>query len=1148
MSLQFILGGSGRGKTYYIQHMAVHEASKNPGKEYIIIVPEQFTMQTQKEIVELSPSKGIMNIEVQSFIRLAFRVFTELGAGNEPVLDDMGKTMILKKVLLDRQEELVYFGKNIHKKGYITEIKSFLSELVQYGIDDETLGEMINSAGKKPVLKRKLQDMSVAYKAFLDYINNNYITSEEIITVFSEIAGKSGIIKDSIIFLDGFTGFTPLQYKLLAELIKAAGKVYVTVAIDNNEPVTSQGEKHHLFHMSRKTICKLRDIAYRNNIEVCDNIWTGLKNNESRFTYAPSLSALEKNLFRYPALKYKNPGEISIHLLKQPGDEVSYVIQEIFHLLREEKCRYKDIAIIAGDLQEYGIIIDNEMKRAGLPCFIDQKKSVLANPFVDAIDAILDIFIKDFSYKDIMRYIKGSFAGITKEQSDVTDNFILATGIRGHKKWDKDWESGYIYQRRTDESKEYADSVINSVREKIKEKLMPVYKEVASGKHTVRHYAEVLCNFFEEQGFYKIIMEKADEFANEGELALSGEYMQIYEIVLSVFDRLVELLGDEKMKLSEFKELLDTGFSEARIGLIPPGTDQIVVGDISRTRISGIKYLFFIGVNDSNIPKGNNSGGILSDSERSFLSGGEFEIAPTSRELVYQEQFYLYLNMTKPSRHLYITYCETGNDGHARNPSYIIERFIKMFPGLSVIAEEIRNDEEHILSNDLGLKYLINGLRKYDYNNNKWGELYKFYLRNNNYNSLLFKLIDAAFYREVKSKISEKAARALYKEVFRGSTSQLERYAACAFSYFARYGLKLEERAEHKVEFFDIGNIVHEALQLYTEKLLKAGKQWWELTEKEQRIQAGECLDEVTNMYKNSLMYETERNTYMAKRLKKLLNRTVWAITEQMKLGKFDTIKSEFVFDIKDDSKNTKDNNKDVMHLIGRIDRIDEYKDDKCAYIKIVDYKTGKKDMSLSDLYYGLQMQLVIYLKAAMEKAGKAEETKVVVPAGVLYYNIADPVIEGKTSEDEAQNEILKSLRMKGIVNEDDPVLPLLDSNFYSDTGSLPVKVSSMVAPFGTDKDGNLRKASQAITTKDFDKIIEYTQKKIRNMGNEIMDGKTEINPYRKNDTEGKTACGYCGYRDICRFDVRVPGNNYRVFNKLSDDDVLNKIQQENNE
>jgi len=893
MSLQFILGGSGRGKTYYIQHMAVSEAFNNPQKEYIIIVPEQFTMQTQKELVELSPGKGIMNIDVQSFVRLAFRVFTELGAGNEPVLDDMGKTMILKKVLLDRQDELGYFGRNIHKKGYITEIKSFLSELVQYGIDDEMLGRMIGSAEKKPALKRKLEDMAVAYKAFLDYINNNYITSEEVITVFSEIANMSEIIMGSVIFLDGFTGFTPLQYKLLTELMKAAEKVYVTVSIDFNEPVTSEGAKHRLFHMSRKTICKLRDIAYANNIEVLDNIWTGLSEGESRYAEAPSLSALEKNLFRYNMAKYNNPGEISIHLLKQPGDEVSFIIQEIKHLLREKKCRYKDIAIIAGDLQTYGIITDNEMKQAGFPCFIDQKKSVLSNPFVDAIDAILDVLIKDFAYKDVMRYIKGSFSGITKEYADIMDNFILATGIRGHKKWGKEWDSGYVYQRRTAESKEYADGVINSVREKIAGILLPLYKETVPKKHTVRHFAEIFCNFFEEQGFYGIIMEKADLFAEQGELALAGEYGQIYGIILSVFDRLVELLGDEEMKLSEFKELLDTGFSEARIGLIPPGTDQIVAGDMSRTRISGIKYLFFIGANDINIPKGNSGGGILSDSERTFLSGEEFEIAPTSRELVYQEQFYLYINMTKPSSHLYITYCETGNDGRAQNPSYIIERFTKMFPGLCVKTEETRNDAEHILSNDLGLKYLVNGLRKADYSGGQWGELYKFYLVNKDYNTILGRLVSASFYREVKSKISQKAAKALYDEVFRCSTSQLERYAACAFSYFAQYGLRLEERAEHKVEFFDIGNIVHEALQLYTDKLLKSGKQWWELTEEEQHIQADECLDEAASKYKNSLMYETERDTYMLVRLRKLLNRTVWAVTEQMKLGKFDTIESK---------------------------------------------------------------------------------------------------------------------------------------------------------------------------------------------------------------------------------------------------------------
>lgn len=1138
MSLQLVLGGSGRGKTQYIYHMVLDEAFKNPEQEYIVIVPEQFTMQTQKELVQLSPSKGIMNIDVQSFVRLAFRIFTELGAGKEPVLDDMGKTMILKKVLINKQDELVYFGRNIHKKGYIEQIKSFLSELLQYGINNEMLDKMIDSAKKKPVLKKKLEDMSVAYKAFTDYISNNYITSEEVITILSGLVCKSEIIRGSIICLDGFTGFTPLQYKLLAELMKVAKKVYVTVAIDKREPITSRGAKHRLFYMSRKTICNLVDIAYDNNIKICDNIWTENNCAKNRFVDSPSLSALERNLFRYPLVKYDNSKDISIHLLRQPKDEICYIIQEIKHLLRKGECRYKDIAIIAGNLEKYGIIIDNEMKRARLPCFIDQKKSVLSNPFVETIDAIFDILIKDFDYKSIMKYLKGSFSGITEEQANITDNFILASGIRGHKKWNMEWKSDYVYRKCTDESKKYANEILESVREKVADLLIPLYNQLASKKHSVRHFAEVFCQFMDERNYYQIIMDKANEFTEKGNMELASEYEQVYEIVLSVFERLENLLGDEEMKLQEFKELLDTGFSEARIGLIPPSIDQIVAGDMSRTRISNIKYLFLIGANDANIPQGDNSGGIISDSERTFLSEEKFEIAPNSRELVYREQFYLYLNMTKPSKHLYITYCETGNDGKSQNPSYIIERFIKMFPGLKVETEEIRKDAEHILSNDLGVKYLISGLRNADYSSTKWQELYKFYIGSEDYNIMLEKLINASFYKEVKSKISKKAARALYRDIFMGSTSQLERYAACAFSYFAQYGLCLEERTEHKVEFFDIGNIVHEALQLYTDKLLKEKKQWWELSEEEQHIQADKCLDEVVARYKNSLMYETQRDTYMVTRLKKLLVRTVWAITEQMKLGKFETVKSEFKFNILEDS--SKDSStEDMFHLIGRIDRIDTYKDEKCTYVKIVDYKTGKKDMSLSDLYYGLQMQLVIYLKAGMEAANKE---KLIIPAGMFYYNISDPLIEGKPDASKIKEEMLKSLMMKGIVNEDDPVLPSLDSNFITESEKLPVKVSSVVAPFATDKDGNLKKQSQAITTKDFDNIIKYTQKSVAKMSEEIVAGTTEVNPYRKNDEAGKTACDYCIYHDICRFDVRISGNNFRTLNKLSDDDVLNII------
>ena len=429
-------------------------------------------------------------------------------------------------------------------------------------------------------------------------------------------------------------------------------------------------------------------------------------------------------------------------------------------------------------------------------------------------------------------------------------------------------------------------------------------------------------------------------------------------------------------------------------------------------------------------------------------------------------------------------------------------------------------------------------------------------IENEKYRHMLDRITYASFYREQKSQISREAAKSLYGDILRVSTSQLERYAACAFSYFVQYGLKLEERAEHKVEFFDIGNIVHEALELYTAKLLKAGRQWGELSEEEQHIQANECLNETVEKYKNGLMYDTERDTYMVSRLRKLLLRTIWAVTKQMELGKFETIRSEFSFDILAGRQYDREGLEDdgLMHLIGRIDRIDTCKEDDSTFVKIVDYKTGRKDMSLSDVYHGLQMQLVIYLSSGLDMASgdfndkdSNDVKKIVIPAGMLYYNISDPIIEGKADKEEAENEMLKSLMMRGIVNEDDPVLPYIDMNFMTDTGQLPPKLSSIVAPFATDKDGNLKKQSKAITTDDFDKLIAYTRKNIIRMSNEIMSGNTLVNPYKKNDSSKKTACEYCAYHDICRFDARIQDSGYRVLNKISDDDVMRLIGEDYN-
>lgn len=1196
MSVQFILGGSGCGKTYYMQHRFLKEAKYFPNRQYLYIVPEQFTMQTQREFISLSKEKGILNIDVQSFVRLAFRVFAETGSNNMPVLDDMGKTMILKKVLSGCMDELFYFGKNVKKSGYVQEIKSFLSELYQYNVSEEALDDMIKTAEDRPLLVRKLQDMKIIYKKFSEYLEEHYITSEEVMNVLAKITEESEILKDSIVCLDGFTGFTPAQYEFLRCLLRVAKQVYITVTIDKRESVMSPGAKHGLFYLSRKTIYKIRKISEEYRIEVHDDIWTGLKKEETRFYhmekeysveddkqtaaeggsvkereyYAAGIAFLEKQLFRYPWKQRKGiPKDISIHVLENPEKEMEFVIEKIRTLLYEGKCRYRDIAVVTGDLKTYGMIASDSFLKAKIPCFVDQKKGIEEHPFVDYILSVIEIFLSNFRMEKVMQFEKNMFSSATSEQSDFLDNFLRASGIFGYKKWQEVWNGEILFGELENEEREKYHRFLDTIRMEFLDQIEELYEKIGKGKHTVEEYARALCEWLEgEEVFYKI-EEKAEVFEQQNEKELAFEYRQIYEIVLGVFDKLVELLGEEKMNLKEFREILCTGFSEARIGLIPPGIDQVLIGDMNRSRLAHIKHLFFIGMNDGIIPQAVSKGGVISDAERQFLSDAEFELAPTLRETIYMEQFYLYLNLTKAEEHLYLSYSETGTDGAAKKPSYIIDKIRKMFPNLKPVIEAERKDNRYLLGNFLGREYLISGLRKKRSSSKKWKEIASFYKKEEKRNEKLSDWISAAFYKENQKKLSKEAIHELYQEVLSGSTSRFEQYTACAFSFFMRYGLRLKERKEHQVAFFDIGNIAHNALERYTKHMLSEKKSWTDYDEEEQNKRADLCVEEVVNEYKNGLLLQTERDRYLISRLKRVVRRSVWAITKQMEQGDFQTVTSEFGFEILeapeegeevleedyqmsifdyDEDEKTAEPAKEkkayasegLLRLIGRIDRMDEMEEEDKVYVSIVDYKTGKKELSLSDLYHGLQMQLMIYLKAGVD--GESQKTKkIVIPAGVLYYHVEDPVLEkvqGETKE-ETEERMLNKLKMGGLLNMDEPVLSSFDKNFKEQNGKLPPSVNSNIFSMGTTSKGVLKKTSKTVTTEDFSMLLNFTEQKLQEIKSEILDGNISAKPYR--DTE-KEACAYCPYHAVCRFDVRIPGNEYRELEHFSDDDVLAKL------
>lgn len=1135
MSLQFILGGSGSGKSYYIYEKIIKESIECPNTNYLVIVPEQFTLQTQKDLVSMHPNKGIMNIDVLSFLRLAYRVFEELGGNQRLVLEDTGKSMIVKKVVMEKKNDLILYGANIKKQGFIDEMKSVLSELFQYSIGRDELEQMYEVSKSKPMLQNKLKDIITIYQGFKDFLEDKYITAEEILDVLCDVMDDSNILSNMVICFDGFTGFTPSQYKLLQKLLVRAKKVYVTVTMDEREQNKKQ-EEHELFYLSGKTIDKLSKLASEARVDIDEPIVMELQGEKAfvpyRFIGSDALCALERNIFRYPYRPYnKEQDDISIIATKDARSEVVHTILTIQDLLRENSYRYRDIAVVTGDIEQYGDLIKREFEIANIPCFIDNKKDIITNPIVEFIRAALEVVEQNFSYESVFRYLKSGLVHWNDEDIDKLENYVIALGIRGKSKWESEWQRVYRTQY------EVLIDEINVLRKRFYDEIVQFFKVFQEGNKTVIEYVTGIYNLLLQYEVEEQLEEMAVQFREKNSgayLQKAKEYDQVYRIVIEVFERIVELLGDECLSVKEFKDILETGFKEAKVGLIPPGVDQIVVGDIERTRLKDIKALFFIGVNDGIVPKANPGGGILNDADRQLFSDYEIELSPTKRQNAYTTEFYIYLNLTKPQKKLYLSYAKTGSDGKALRASYLIGKIKKLFPKIKTKEFDLVPYEERsitdALSTDKGLSYLIEGLR--NYNNVQSVELFQELLRVYMSGEIPFPvdkqlILDGLFYCNTETGIAKKVAKKLYGELLLGSVTRMERFAACAFSHFLQYGVLLEERQEFQIMVPDIGNIFHEALELFSKKLKETPYTWHTLPD-EVRIELGnESVIEATMDFGNGILTNSKRNEYIINRVARVLQRTIKTLSEQLQVGLFEPAVFEQSFSYADR----------FLSLRGRIDRIDVYEEGEVTYIKVIDYKSGSTSFDLQSLFYGLQMQLSVYLSAALQMMKEKHPDKVIIPAGVFYYNLDDPIVE---KSDHVEEDISKKLSMNGLANSRDDVIAYMDQNFFTDDGLAPSKKSKVI-PVETNKNGQLTKRSSVASVDDFEKLLNYVDRLMHYFSKEIMEGKTNPEPYK---LKKKSACDYCPYSSVCGFDCRMDGYDYRRLKELSNEEIWTELKE----
>lgn len=1108
MPLKFVFGPSGSGKSSYLYQHVIQESMKYPERNYIVLVPEQFTMQTQKDLVMMHERKGIMNIDVLCFARLAYRVFEETGGGGLPVLDDEGKNLILRKIAGDYESELKMLGGHMKKQGYISEVKSVISEFTQYDIGEDEIERVMESAGESSRLYYKLADIRLLYRGFTDYLREKYITKEELLDVLSCEVEKSERLKNSTVVLDGFTGFTPVQDRLLGELMRHCREVIVTVTMDRRGNPYVYEHPYQLFALSKQMVTSLLQIAKQNKIpveepvELYDHVpW--------RFKEQEALAFLEKHLFRYGAGAYeKEQEQVKLHLAKNPREEAYAVAEQVRRMMREDRYRLRDIGVIVSDMDVYADHLKQAFIKYDIPFFMDHKRSILLNSFVEYIRSVLHMAEQSFSYESVFRFLRTNLAGFTYEEIDELENYVIGLGIKGYKHWQEKWTRKLRGMAQEDLDK------MNHYRRQLVEKVDGLIYVLRQRRKTVADITRAIYEFMVQENLQVRLAEQEELFKAKGELALAREYAQIYRIVIELFDKFVELLGDEQVSLSEYCKLLDAGLEEARVGVIPPEVDQVVIGDMQRTRLKDIKALLFAGANDVYLPGALLRTGLLSELDREKFAREKLTLSAGGKEKAYVQKFYLYLNLTKPSEKLDIYYSKVSADGKSVRPSYLIQELQKLFPKLKVRDEE-RYLKEQELTENIGFDRMIREfVQKRHETDGAWCELYNWYKKNPKWQEKVERFLEAGYYRKPLDALTEEAAKRLYGEEFETSITRMERFAVCAFSHFLTYGLGLREREEYDFQAADLGNVCHRALERFSYKVEREAGDWLKLTEEKRKQYVEESVEEAIADYGNSILYSSSRNAYLIVRMKRMLEKTVWALTKQLAAGDFKPAAYELRF------------------ANGKIDRVDTCEDGDCVYVKVIDYKTGSKSFDVTALYHGLQLQLMVYMDAALQMEQKKHPEKEILPAGVFYYRIQDPLID-RPKEGEEQESILKELKPDGMISLEKEVLEHLDHCMVGESSVIPVKYN---------KNGSLSKSSKAASAQDFYLMMKYAVNKVEEIRQKILSGDVKVNPYRRGT---ETSCDYCSYRQICGFDTKMEGYRYREIDAMSVDKVIQAMKGE---
>lgn len=1133
--IKFILGKSGSGKSHRILEEMAKAYEKNRTDQLILLIPEQYSLEASADFMDKMDQSGHIHMDVLSFKRLAHRVFEQTGATDRVQISDLGKTMLLRHIFAQHAETLQVYGRMSGRSGFMKTFNRLIAELKRAQVTEESLQRQIEGL-EDSLLKRKLEDIALLYRAFETQMHTAYFDDEDVLNLLIEKMDDALFLKNASLWVDGFNGFTQQEYAVLEKLMVQVPNVHIALTYAEDE----QGQAQEVFASSAKTLERLQNMARELGLETKVAF---CQRQASESGQAGSImEAASSALFSYPLKAYmKEQSKIELYACQSRHIEALMVGREIVCLAREKGYSWRDIAVVTPQIDDYAMDFKRIFHAMNIPYFLDEKRSVMNHPLVQYLLGILRFYAFGYRYEDAFRVLKSGLSDLTEPEIQYLENYVLAYGIKRSA-----WLSPFT------KGGEAEAEEAEKLRLKWIEPLEPLFKKLKKTM-SVEDLALNLFKHMERAELHETLTEHTEMLFERGLLDQANESAQVWNATLEILDQLVELIGHDRLEVKEFIKLLETGFASTEVGIIPPARDRVLIGSLERSRSHDIKALFIVGVNDGRLPMVGESGGILSDADKVMLKESGMALKSDYETLSKEEQLSVYQTLSKPSEKLYLSYAMSDSDGKAMRPSVYFERLKKILPKTRVTVELMLAADDpmaYVATPESTLQVLIEQKRSLMDSGKThafWDTLENWYEQSAVY-APRYDLIRAGFNHKNQVKpIGKTLANKLYGAPLKSSVSRFEKYVQCPFAHFVSYGLKPTERKRYKIELPDLGTIYHESVERFSMMLDKEKLDWNTLEKKDSDRIIESIIDEVALTYGHHIFDSSSRYAYLIKRIKRVGRRAAWTITSQIKSGQFTPSAYELAFKENGGEESVPPillelPDGDTILLEGRIDRIDVFEDGESKVVKIVDYKSGSRRFHLSDVFYGLQIQLVVYLDAIIQNAHYLKADSL-IPGGVFYFKIDDPMVQMDVYKpEEVASSIRQALKMDGLVVKDVNVITAMDDSM--EAGS-----KSDVIPAELKKDGSVSSRSSAIDAEDFKRLIEHVRHLMAEIGQEIVGGKIKIEPCRYS---GVTSCDYCPYRGICQFDQLFENNRYRYMKKKKSEEVLeelrSKAQQEGKE